>query len=81
MISQSMVGFSFRFSSSSGDGYPSFQSPFPYTSPNYAAREALACSQQNCQVSAHAACIAHARMLVGGTEKKSFFEVLVAPFV
>jgi len=81
MISQSKVGFSFRFWSPSGDGYPSFRDLFPYTSQDYAARGTLASGQQNCQVSGHAACIARVRALVVGTEKKSFFEVLVVPFV
>jgi hypothetical protein len=81
MISQSKVGFSFRFWSPSGDGYPSFRDLFRFTSPDYAARGALASGQQNCQVAGHAACIARVRALVVGTEKKSFFEVPVVPFV
>jgi len=81
MISRSKVGFSFHFWSPSGDGHPSLRDLFPSTSPDYAARGDLASGQQNCQVSGHAACIAHEQALVVGTEKKSFFEVPVVPFV
>ena len=79
MISRSKIGFPFRFRSGSGDGFSSFRHLIPHTFPNYATRESIALSQQNCQASEHAACIAHARAPVVGTEKKSFFEVLVVP--
>jgi hypothetical protein len=81
MISRSKVVFSFRFRSLTRDGYPSFWDLFPHTSPNYAARGRPAFGQQNCRMSGHAACIAQFRSSVVGTEKKSFFDVLVVPFV
>jgi hypothetical protein len=79
--SRAEVSFPFRFAPPPAIGFRRFRliSAIPL---RIERRVAVAmCRQQDRSMTGHAARIAQDRALKVGTEKKSFFEVLVVPFV
>jgi|SRR5579859_6797781 len=79
--SRAEVSFPFRFASPPETAVCRFPAIFAIPSRIERHAAVAVCRQQDHSTTGHAACMAHERALEVGTEKKSFFEVLVVPFV